>query len=134
MTEQDALILIIPGAWWTPAWWFGHPEVDLYVNINTPAVWQGDRIVSIDVDLDVVRFCDGRIEVVDHDEFEVHQHAYGYPKDLIEAAQSAAASALALVESNAPPFDGAAAQLWADRAGNDRLPTPPRAGPRDPNP
>jgi protein associated with RNAse G/E len=134
VTEQDALILIIPGAWWTPAWWFGHPDVDLYVNINTPAVWHGDRIVSVDVDLDVIRFGDGRVEIVDRDEFEAHQHSYGYPGDVIEAAERAADAALALVERNDPPFDGEAAHSRAERARSERSPATGSHGPGDHKP
>ena len=116
VTEQDALIVVVPGSWWTPIWWLGHPEVEVYININTPPVWDGDRIVTTDVDLDVIRFCDGRVEIVDHDEFELHQKLYEYPHELIEAAAMAADEAKRLAEAAAPPFDGAAARAWTELA------------------
>jgi protein associated with RNAse G/E len=116
VTEYDALTLIAPGAWWAPAWWIGHPEMELYVNINTPAVWERDRIVSIDLDLDVVRWSNGLVEIVDRDEFELHRVKYGYPIELIESAETATAEAHDLVSRNRPPFDGVAAKTWAERA------------------
>src|SRR4029453_14012467 len=58
-TEQDSLFLVPPGAWWSLAWWLEHEEVVLYVNIQTPAVWDGDRLTTVDIDLDVIRFTDG---------------------------------------------------------------------------
>jgi len=114
--ELEVVTLIPPGLWWAPAWWLGHPEIDLYVNINTPAMWDGDRVAYVDLDLDVVRFTDGRVEEVDRDEFDLHRERYGYPPDIVSAANAAAARALELVRSNAAPFDGVAAQEWTSLA------------------
>jgi protein associated with RNAse G/E len=116
VTEQDALILVAPGAWWQPAWWIGHPHLDLYVNINTPAQRDGDGIVTVDLDLDVVRWVDGRVEVLDRDEFEDHQARYGYPPGIVAAAEAATAEAHDLVARRRPPFDGEAARRWVARA------------------
>jgi protein associated with RNAse G/E len=116
VAEQSALTVIVPGAWWAPTWWVGHPSVALYVNINTPASWDADRVSSVDLDLDVVRFIDGRVEIVDEDEFELHQRQYGYPADLVVAARRAADTAFDLVSRNEPPFDGHAADGWVVRA------------------
>lgn len=115
-TEQDAVFLVVPGGWWSLAWWLGHPEVALYVNVQTPATWDGDRLVAVDLDLDVVRFRDGRVETVDRDEFDLHRRRYGYPADLVAATERAAAEAHELTAANGPPFDGVAAARWASHA------------------
>lgn len=116
ITQHDALSVVVPGSWWTPTWWLGHPDVEVYININTPPVREPARIVTTDVDLDVVRYRDGRVEIVDQDEFELHQKLYGYPPEVIEAALTAADTAKQLAEAAEPPFDGAAACAWAERA------------------
>jgi len=116
VAEHDALTVVVPGAWWAPAWWIGHPTLELYVNINTPAVWDDERIVTVDLDLDVIRSRDGTVEVVDRDEFELHQVQYAYPRDLIESAERATAEVHDLVSRNCPPFDGVAAATWLERA------------------
>lgn len=121
VTELATVTVIPPGAWWTPTWWVGHTEIELYVNINTPAARQGDRIVSVDVDLDVIRRTDGTVEIIDRDEFEVHQVRYGYPPELIAGTERAAAEAYDRVVQNVPPFDGVAAADWL------RQSKPPRA-------
>ena len=113
--NEPALILVPPGAWWSVSWYPGHHEIDLYVNIDTPAVWEDERIMCIDLDLDVIRFVDGRVELVDQDEFEEHQVRYRYPQELVTAATEAAAEALELVRRNAAPFDGTAAERWKER-------------------
>lgn len=116
VTEYDVITVVPPGAWWAPAWWLGHPELDLYVNINTPAEIGEDRIVYTDLDLDVIRLVDGSCEIVDQDEFEVHQRRYGYPEEVVAATEQAAAEALQLVSERVPPFDGTAATRWTHRA------------------
>ena len=115
-TEQDSLFLIPPGAWWALSWWLGHETIELYVNIQTPAVWSGDLLTTVDVDLDVIRFTDGRVEVVDRDEFELHQARYGYPEDLVVTTERVTAQAFDLTVANTPPFDGAVARRWVGRA------------------
>jgi protein associated with RNAse G/E len=116
VTKQDALYLAAPGAWWVPSWWIGHPEVSLYVDICTPAVCDVGRFEYVDLDLDVVRYIDGRAEIVDRDEFEAHQIALDYPTEVISAAEDAAQTVLELIEKNDPPFDGRVTQDWIERA------------------
>lgn len=115
VTEQDALILIPDGTWWTCAWWLGHPEVDLYVDICTPSRWENDRVTQIDLDLDVIRFRDGRVEIVDGDEFDAHRVGFGYPEEIVEGAQAAADQVLELISCHESPFDGSAADGWIQR-------------------
>jgi uncharacterized protein len=122
-TEQDALVLIVDDAWWSPSWWVGHPEISVYVNIGTPPVRHGELITSTDLDLDVIRFRDGRVEIVDQDEFDLHQRELGYPAEVIESTERAAEAALALVRAGTPPFDDATAQRWIDRARAADLPS-----------
>ena len=115
VAEQDVVFLVPRDAWWSATWWFDHPEVELYVNIGTVAVVEEARVVSTDLDLDVIRWNDGRCEIVDRDEFEAHQVAYGYPPDVIAVADATATEVLDRMRRDEPPFDGAAARAWAAR-------------------
>jgi protein associated with RNAse G/E len=116
VAEQDTLILATAGRWWSPAWWIGHPELTVYVNVGTPPVWAPDAVTTVDLDLDVVQFSDGRVEVVDRDEFELHQREFGYPPDIVEAAERAAGEAFDLVLRGVAPFDGNTSQTWIEHA------------------
>ena len=116
ITEQDTVVLIPENSWWTCAWWIGHPQVELYVDICTPAQWADGRVTHVDLDLDVIRFLDGRAEIADKDEFEAHRVKYGYPQEVVDEANSAAQEVFAMVSRNAPPFDGIAAKDWAKEA------------------
>ena len=76
----------------------------------------------VDLDLDVIRFGDGRVEVVDRDEFEVHQHTFGYPPDIVEAAERATAEVFDLVLHEVAPFDRTSAAAWIERARRSTFP------------
>ena len=59
--------------------------LEIYVNVTTrPALDQG-TVSAVNLDLDVVRWRDGRVEVLDEDEFAEHQVLLGYPAELISA-------------------------------------------------
>jgi protein associated with RNAse G/E len=121
VTEHDDVILIPRQAWWACQWWLGHPEVELYVDIATPAQWLDDRVSNIDLDLDVVRFLDGRVEILDRDEFEAHRRDYEYPSVVVEAAKRAADEISAQLSQNVPPFDGSAAREWVKSVRDIRI-------------
>jgi hypothetical protein len=107
ITFTEAYVLLIPrsGAWWTmscnapPAW------TELYADITTPAIWTApDAVEMVDLDLDVIRRFDGDTEILDRDEFAEHQVRYGYPPDVISAAEQSAAWLYDAFRGNAEPF------------------------------
>ena len=126
-TRTDGLRLVPRDAPWC-AWFTTRagsplpPEQTwrLYVDIIDGAVHHDDgSITMVDLDLDVVQFLDGRVELLDEDEFAEHQVLYSYPAEIVELAVAASQSVLDAVRRNEPPFDGAAAATWAARAGID---------------
>ena len=116
VAEHDVIFLIPTTTWWSATWWLGHAEVELYVNIGTAAVVEDDRVWSTDLDLDVIRRVDGTCEIIDRDEFEEHQVRYGYPQDVIDAAEAAATEVLDLMCRRVAPFDEVTARTWVDEA------------------
>jgi predicted RNA-binding protein associated with RNAse of E/G family len=106
--------LVPPDAWWCPIW-NEADEREIYVDIITPAKWNGPTVTMIDLDLDVVRYRDGRTEVYDEDEFLDHQVRYGYPADLIAKATAVTAEIEAALAGRTEPFDkvGEAWLRWA---------------------
>ncbi len=106
--------LIPDGKWWTAIWGLGLPW-DVYVDIITPPQWIGSTVTMVDVDLDVVRWSDGRTEVLDEEEFAAHQVELGYPERLVDTARATAARMAMAVEARHEPF-GEVADRWLDRA------------------
>lgn len=105
-------------------------DFELYVDIVTPPTFAETTITMVDLDLDVVRWPDGRAELIDEDEFDEHQIRYGYPQDVIDHAVATAAEVLEAVTRRAPPF-GAPPQFVLDafrdrplQRGQPRAPAP----------
>jgi len=75
-----------------------------YCNVTTPPVFDGRHLSYVDLDLDVSVRADGCIELLDEDEFELHQRKYAYPPDVIARAEDAANEVVALARAGGFPF------------------------------
>lgn len=111
--------LIAPGQWWTAIWNDGgggsDRTIDVYVDIITPAEWDGDTVRMVDFDLDVMRRTDGTVAIADEDEFDEHKLALDYPDHVIAMARTTAARIAVEVEARVEPF-GAAGERWLEVA------------------
>lgn len=120
VTFEQAYVTLIPSGdrWWTlncnavPCW------TELYIDVTTPPRWiAADIVEMVDLDLDVIRRFDGTAEIIDADEFAVNQIHYGYPPDVIAAAERSAADLLRAVQSRADPF-AEVCHSWLARLSN----------------
>jgi len=109
--------VIADGQWWTGIWNDGRPSdgrsIRTYVDVITPAVWDGDTVRMVDLDLDVVRRSDGTVEVDDEDEFEEHKAVFGYPEHVVDRARTEAAQLVLAVERGTEPF-GVVGDRWLE--------------------
>ena len=113
--KSTGVKLITADRWWT-AIWNEAGAAELYVDIATPASWDGNRVTFIDLDLDVTRYRDtGEVAVLDEDEFLDHQVRYGYPPNIIDKARSTTAQVAIEVERRTEPF-GEVAATWLAEA------------------
>jgi predicted RNA-binding protein associated with RNAse of E/G family len=113
--EVNGFVMLVPqlGSW--IAFWNRVGEVTTYIDVtDLPRIVDG-TIQAVDLDLDVIAWRDGRVEVVDRDEFEEHQELLGYPADVVVGAEQTAAWLETEVRGGRAPFDGVA-QDWLDRA------------------
>jgi protein associated with RNAse G/E len=105
----EAHVILFPrAAWWTAVFNAAPRSTEIYCDITTPPQWPSPaEVTMVDLDLDVLRKrgADGPI-LVDEDEFAEHQVRYGYPAEVIEAAESAARWLMAAVADGTGPFDG----------------------------
>ena len=110
------------GSWTTPwdtrnhFWsdrWFNVMRCDLprgggldhwYCNVTTPAVFDGETIRYVDLDLDVRVGPDGEVEVLDEDEFLDNSKRMGYAPDVIEHARRAVNELVELPQTGRFPF------------------------------
>ncbi len=78
-----------------------------YVNIATPAAFDGAQFHYVDLDLDVSWYTDSAPRVLDEDEFLAHSKVMRYPADVIERARAAVDEVLGMIGRRAFPFDRA---------------------------
>lgn len=81
--EQETFEYFFTDRWYTAALVFDDDGnvVHVYCNIALPCEISEKTVEFIDLDVDVV-VRDGKIKVIDIDEFEEHKILYGYSKDL----------------------------------------------------
>jgi hypothetical protein len=105
---EQAWVQLIPAgdSWWSAAFNAGPAATELYCDIGTPARWvHPGEVTMADLDLDVVRLrADGRVLLLDEDEFAEHQVRYQYPLEVIRAAEDAADWLVATVRAGTEPF------------------------------
>lgn len=122
-SEVDAVTLVPRDGHWMAT--FHDPGIwcDLYIDISTPATWDGDVLRAVDLDLDVIRMAPespvdsrsapqnqraalGEVFIDDEDEFLEHQTEFGYPTEVIDAARASADTVLEAVRERRAPYDG----------------------------
>lgn len=86
--------------------------VRAYVDITTPARWEGRQLTAVDLDFDIVVDLDGEIRIEDADEFTEHRNTLGYPADLVSHAEESLAQVRRAVTIGTAPFDDTAADRW----------------------
>jgi predicted RNA-binding protein associated with RNAse of E/G family len=69
----------------------------------------------VDLDLDVIERFDGAVFVDDEDEFALHQVSYGYPPEVVAAAQAECARVDAELRAGAAQFAEPLASAWRSR-------------------
>ena len=115
--EEGFVKVITPGRWWTAVWnvgpGFGDRSIQIYVDVITPAVWEGDTVRMVDLDLDVIRRRDGTVEVDDEDEFDEHRVLFGYPEHVVDKARTETARLALAMERREEPF-GSVGERWLE--------------------
>ena len=89
-------------------------QVQVYVDMTTPPVWDGSTLTAVDLDLDVVRGNSGRVWVDDEDEFAEHRVRFGYPDDVTRLAMASCDRVRAAMLAGAAPYDGVTHLPWLD--------------------
>ena len=109
-TPIRAAVMVVPtGKPWTaqflaPPTRPGDPDFSVYVDITTPAVWDGKTVTMVDLDLDVIREADGSVVVDDEDEFALHRVELDYPAGLVALTEQSCAATVAAVTAGREPF------------------------------
>ena len=110
---RSSFVLVVPrAAYWTACFHPRDPVVD--VDIVLPANWVDDVLDLVDLELDVLRSADGRVQVRDQNEFERTRATWAMPDDIAARAESTCEQIRDLVERHAEPF-GSVGLVWLAR-------------------
>lgn len=115
-TTENRVLCVPHSDWWVLSHNGAGPDLSHFVDISTPAVWGPGRVEMVDLDLDVVVWQDGTVEMEDEDEFALHQVQLDYPGELVAGARAAADRLFAEVSLGREPFFATAAS-WLLRVG-----------------
>ena len=90
--------------YWLDRWYnffcFHEPDGtfrNYYCNINMPPRFEHGVLDYVDLDIDVVMWPDGRVEILDEDEFDKNAKLYAYPNVVLKNAVEALATILELI-------------------------------------
>ena len=111
--ETDGFVMLVPRADSWTAIWNVDDDPEVYVDVTTLPEWSRDSVAAVDLDLDVVRYRDGTVALLDEDEFEEHRLVFGYPPTVADAAVATAHSLLDAVAHRVEPFDAAPSRWLA---------------------
>jgi uncharacterized protein len=114
--ETDNVLLIPRDGWWTASFNAEPHRTEIYCDITTVPRWFDGLVTMIDLDLDVRRRRTGVVELLDEDEFAMHQVQFGYPPEIVTAARSAADCLFGAVSARVEPFD-VAYHTWLAKLG-----------------
>lgn len=108
-------------------WWVLHYNgpvrpISAFVDIATQPVVAPGRIEMVDLDLDVVAYADGSVEIVDEDEFAVHQIELGYTTDMVRRARSETELVVDLLWRGQEPFF-TVAEGWLEQVATGSFPS-----------
>lgn len=113
-SSEDAVFCAPHQGWWHLHYNGETTQFSHFVDIVTPPLWVTEnRYEMIDLDLDVVVHQDGTVEVVDEDEFEVHQVEYEYTPEMVSGAVAETERIVDALNSGREPFFGVAASWLA---------------------
>lgn len=108
--DHDFVHLVPATGCWT-ARWGDDGDVDLYCDVTTRPEVGADAVAAIDLDLDVVRYHDGRTALVDQDQFAQRRTDMGYPQPVVDEALSTANWLHTAVSEGLEPFATVGARL-----------------------
>jgi len=110
--ERSFVKLVPADTWWTACFHPVDPVID--VDIVFPVHWAGDVLEELDLELDVLRSADGRVDVRDWDKFDEVRVAWAMPAEIAAQAETTCEHIRARVERCEEPF-GAVGRAWLAR-------------------
>ena len=104
-TREPAICFFYPNHWFNILCMMRKTGVYYYCNLASPAIYDGEALKHIDYDLDVKVFPDGKVVLLDEDEYEEHSREMNYPDTIKTIIEDELQELLDWIEEKQTPFD-----------------------------
>lgn len=104
-THEPAITFFYPDKWYNVIAMIRRNGITYYCNVASPSLYDGEAIKNIDYDLDVKKYPDGNIEILDRDEYELHSKLMKYSTELDKVVHKALDELVEMAESGSGVFD-----------------------------
>ena len=104
-TREPAICFFYPNQWFNILCMMRKTGVYYYCNLASPVIYDGEALKHIDYDLDVKVFPDGKVILLDEDEYEEHSREMNYPESVKNIIEDELQILLDWIEDKKTPFD-----------------------------
>ena len=116
VSRVPGVSFFIPKEWYNIVALIEPAGIRYYCNIASPPYLNGNILTYIDYDLDVIVMPNRTRQVVDIDEYEIHQNVYHYSNAVKQKVESGLNTLLERIDQGKVPFDDSAVynyfELW----------------------
>ena len=105
LTKEPAICFFYDNRWFNIISMVRKNGIYYYCNLASPNVYDGEAIKNIDYDLDVKVFPDGKVILLDEDEYEEHSREMNYPESVKQIIEDELQILLDWIEDKKTPFD-----------------------------
>ena len=103
-TREPAICFFYPDRWFNILCMMRKTGVYYYCNLASPAIYDGEALKHIDYDLDVKVFPDGKVVLLDEDEYDEHSREMNYPETIKTIIEDELQVLLDWIEQKRTPF------------------------------
>lgn len=104
MTREPAVCYFYPNRWYNVICMVRKTGVHYYCNIASPSIYDGEAIKNIDYDLDVKVTPNGKVKILDEDEYAWHSKQMDYGSKLDIVLHRELECLLKVIEKKMSPF------------------------------
>lgn len=104
-TREPAVCFYYPDRWYNVITMIRKSGIYYYCNLASPSLYDGEAIKNIDYDLDVKVFPDGKVDILDEDEYQQHASEMNYSKEICEIVEKAMQDLLEIIKEKKDPFN-----------------------------
>lgn len=111
-TREPAICFFYPDRWYNVITMIRKTGIYYYCNLASPSLYDGEAIKNIDYDLDVKVFPDGRVDILDEDEYKEHAQRMQYDSTIRKIVETSLKQLLEVIERHDEPFNKACIEQY----------------------